>query len=116
MSDQLSNANLDKTYNHHEVEQRWSSAHWESLGIYEAESARVTEGGKEPYTVLMPPPNVTGSLTLGHVLNHTLQDIFIRYQRMQGKEALWLPGTDHAGIATQTVVEKKLRKRGDFTS
>ncbi|NEX11453.1 MAG: valine--tRNA ligase [Prosthecochloris sp.] len=112
MSDQLSNANLDKTYNHHEVEQRWSSAHWESLGIYEAESARVTEGGKEPYTVLMPPPNVTGSLTLGHVLNHTLQDIFIRYQRMQGKEALWLPGTDHAGIATQTVVEKKLRKEG----
>ncbi len=112
MSDQLSNANLDKNYNHHEVEQRWSSARWESLGIYEAESSRVLEGGKEPYTVLMPPPNVTGSLTLGHVLNHTLQDIFIRYQRMQGKESLWLPGTDHAGIATQTVVEKKLRKEG----
>ncbi len=60
----------------------------------------------------MPPPNVTGSLTLGHVLNHTLQDIFIRYARMTGKEALWLPGTDHAGIATQTVVERKLRKEG----
>ncbi len=105
-------ANLDKTYNHHDVERRWSSAHWESEGIYEAESRNVTDGGKKPYTVLMPPPNVTGSLTLGHVLNHTLQDIFIRYQRMSGREALWLPGTDHAGIATQTVVEKKLRAQG----
>ena len=104
--------NLEKTYNHHNVERRWSSAHWESEGTFEAESFRVLEGGKEPYTVLMPPPNVTGSLTLGHVLNHTLQDIFIRYQRMSGKEALWLPGTDHAGIATQTVVEKKLREKG----
>ncbi len=105
-------ANLDKTYNHHDVERRWSSAHWESEGIYEAESNNVIDKGKKPYTVLMPPPNVTGSLTLGHVLNHTLQDIFIRYQRMSGREALWLPGTDHAGIATQTVVEKKLRKKG----
>ncbi len=105
-------ANLDKTYDHHDVEHRWSSAHWESEGIYGAESSRVLVEGKEPYTVLMPPPNVTGSLTLGHVLNHTLQDIFIRYQRMSGKEALWLPGTDHAGIATQTVVEKKLRAEG----
>ncbi|MEC9487329.1 MAG: valine--tRNA ligase [Prosthecochloris sp.] len=112
MSDQLRHSNLEKTYNHHDVEQRWSSAHWEEIGVYEAESSRVLEGGKESYTVLMPPPNVTGSLTLGHVLNHTLQDIFIRYQRMQGREALWLPGTDHAGIATQTVVEKKLRKEG----
>lgn len=112
MSDQLCNSNLEKTYNHHEVEDRWSSAHWEQLGIYQAEASRVLQEGKEPYTVLMPPPNVTGSLTLGHVLNHTLQDIFIRYQRMQGKESLWLPGTDHAGIATQTVVEKKLRKDG----
>ncbi len=112
MSEQLTEANLDKTYNHHEVEQRWQSAHWEPLGTFEAESGNVIRAGKEPYTVLMPPPNVTGSLTLGHVLNHTLQDIFIRYQRMQGCESLWLPGTDHAGIATQTVVEKKLRKEG----
>lgn len=105
-------ANLEKAYNHHDVERRWSSAHWESEGVFEAESFRVLEGGRKPYSVLMPPPNVTGSLTLGHVLNHTLQDIFIRYQRMSGREALWLPGTDHAGIATQTVVEKKLREKG----
>ncbi|TCD47680.1 valine--tRNA ligase [Chlorobium sp. N1] len=104
--------NLEKTYSHADVEARWQSSRWEELGTFHAEHSRVLEGGRTPYTVLMPPPNVTGSLTLGHVLNHTLQDIFIRYSRMSGKEALWLPGTDHAGIATQTVVEKKLRKEG----
>jgi valyl-tRNA synthetase len=112
MSDQPIAFNLDKTYNHQEVEERWRSSHWEAIGIFHAESSRVGGDGKLPYTVLMPPPNVTGSLTLGHVLNHTLQDIFIRYSRMQGREALWLPGTDHAGIATQTVVERKLKKEG----
>ena len=112
MSEETALFNLEKTYNHQEVEDRWRSAHWEALGSFHAESRRVLAEGKIPYTVLMPPPNVTGSLTLGHVLNHTLQDIFIRYSRMTGKEALWLPGTDHAGIATQTVVEKKLRKEG----
>ncbi|ASQ91164.1 valine--tRNA ligase [Prosthecochloris sp. GSB1] len=112
MSDESTSATLEKTYNHHDVERRWGSAHWEPLGVFEAESSRVLDEKRESYTVLMPPPNVTGSLTLGHVLNHTLQDIFIRYSRMAGKEALWLPGTDHAGIATQTVVEKKLRKEG----
>jgi valyl-tRNA synthetase len=112
MNDQTVSYNLDKTYNHHDVEERWRSAHWEALGLFHAESSRVLDEGMTPYTVLMPPPNVTGSLTLGHVLNHTLQDIFIRYQRMMQKEALWLPGTDHAGIATQTVVEKKLRNEG----
>ncbi len=112
MSDQTEQFNLDKSYNHHDVEDRWRSSHWEATGSFHAESSRVLEEGKEPYTVLMPPPNVTGSLTLGHVLNHTLQDIFIRYSRMTGKEALWLPGTDHAGIATQTVVERKLKKEG----
>ena len=111
MSDHSAAQNLEKTYNHHDVEERWRSAHWEALGTFHAEHSQVQEGAT-PYTVLMPPPNVTGSLTLGHVLNHTLQDIFIRYARMSGKEALWLPGTDHAGIATQTVVEKKLRKEG----
>ncbi len=65
---------------------------------------------KQPYVIVIPPPNVTGILTMGHVLNNTLQDILIRWQRMKGKEALWLPGTDHAGIATQNVVEKNLRK------
>ncbi|NTW82723.1 MAG: valine--tRNA ligase [Chlorobiaceae bacterium] len=112
MNDQSIAFNLDKTYNHQDVEERWRSSHWEALGIFHAESSRVAEEGKTPYTVLMPPPNVTGSLTLGHVLNHTLQDIFIRCNRMQGRESLWLPGTDHAGIATQTVVERKLKKEG----
>ncbi len=112
MSDQAETFNLEKTYNHHDVEERWRSEHWEAVGSFHAESSRVLEEGKKPFTVLMPPPNVTGSLTLGHVLNHTLQDIFIRYNRMTGKEALWLPGTDHAGIATQTVVERKLKKEG----
>ena len=112
MTDQTEVFNLEKGYNHHDVEERWGSAHWEELGSYHAESSRVLGTDKAPYTVLMPPPNVTGSLTLGHVLNHTLQDIFIRYSRMTGKEALWLPGTDHAGIATQTVVERKLKKEG----
>ncbi|MBM3162421.1 MAG: valine--tRNA ligase [Chlorobi bacterium] len=112
MSEETVPFNLDKTYNHQEVEDRWRSAHWEALGSFQAESSNVLTEGKTPYTVLMPPPNVTGSLTLGHVLNHTLQDIFIRYSRMSGREALWLPGTDHAGIATQSVVEKKLRKEG----
>ncbi|MEI8031937.1 MAG: valine--tRNA ligase [Chlorobiaceae bacterium] len=112
MTDHDQPFNLEKTYNHHDVEERWRSAHWEALGIFHAESSWVQERGTAPYTVLMPPPNVTGSLTLGHVLNHTLQDIFIRYSRMSGKAALWLPGTDHAGIATQTVVERKLKKEG----
>jgi len=112
MSDQTVTHDLEKTYNHYDVEERWRSAHWEALGIYHGESSAVLDGLKVPYTVLMPPPNVTGSLTLGHVLNHTIQDIFIRYARMTGKESLWLPGTDHAGIATQTVVERKLRQEG----
>jgi valyl-tRNA synthetase len=113
MSEHIQAQQLEKTYNPHDVEERWRSAHWEALGVFHAESSRVSEeGGHEPYTVLMPPPNVTGSLTLGHVLNHTLQDIFIRYARMTNREALWLPGTDHAGIATQTVVERKLRQEG----
>ena len=112
MTDHSIAQNLEKTYNHQDVEERWRSSHWEALGVFHAESSRVLEEGLSPYTVLMPPPNVTGSLTLGHVLNHTLQDIFIRYARMTGREALWLPGTDHAGIATQTVVERKLRGEG----
>src|SRR6185369_12864951 len=66
----------------------------------------------KPYTIVIPPPNVTGMLHIGHALDFTLQDILIRTKRMQGYDALWLPGTDHAGIATQTRVEKKLREQG----
>src|SRR5204863_4252055 len=70
------------------------------------------ESKKPPYSIVIPPPNVTGVLTLGHVLNNTIQDILSRKARMEGFEVLWLPGTDHAGIATQTVVERALKKEG----
>jgi valyl-tRNA synthetase len=73
---------------------------------------RASPSDRVPYVIVIPPPNITGILTMGHVLNNTLQDILIRFRRMQGREALWLPGTDHAGIATQNVVEKSLAKAG----
>ena len=69
---------------------------------------KASPSGSAPYVIVIPPPNITGILTMGHVLNNTLQDILIRWQRMRGREALWLPGTDHAGIATQNAVEKHL--------
>ena len=79
---------------------------WEEQGHFTAHST----SAKSPFVIVIPPPNVTGSLHMGHALNNTLQDILIRYKRMQGFEALYLPGTDHAGIATQFVVEKELKK------
>src|SRR4051794_11860238 len=90
---------------------------WESRGFFHAEPPKIDgEGGSEhdatkgPYCIVIPPPNVTGALHLGHALNNTLQDIQIRMHRMQGYNTLWMPGTDHAGIATQAVVEKRLRE------
>ncbi len=101
---------LDKTYLPAEVEPRWYQR-WLDDKCFEADPSRVSE--KRPaYSIVIPPPNVTGILTLGHVLNNTIQDILARRARMQGKEVLWLPGTDHAGIATQNVVEKTLKKQG----
>src|SRR5881394_1011570 len=81
---------------------------WESHKFFHAEIAKE----KRPYTVVIPPPNITGILTMGHVLNNTIQDVFVRWHRMRGYETLWMPGTDHAGIATQNVVEKALSKEG----
>ncbi len=81
---------------------------WESNEMFKADE----KSQKPPYTIVIPPPNVTGVLHMGHALDETLQDILIRYHRMSGYEALWIPGTDHAGIATQNVVEKKLREKG----
>jgi valyl-tRNA synthetase len=101
---------LDKTYNPKAVEARYNADYYEKLGVYHANSETVLQGKKPAFTILMPPPNITGSLTMGHVLNHTIQDVLIRYHRMAGYESLWLPGTDHAGIATQTRVERELRK------
>jgi len=89
------------------VEKKWLQL-WEENHIFHATANR----DKEPYTIVIPPPNVTGILHMGHALNNTLQDILIRYKRMQGCETCWMPGTDHAGIATQNVVEKQLAKEG----
>ncbi len=101
---------LEKTYTPADVESRWYQR-WLHDKCFEADPARVSE--KRPaYSIVIPPPNVTGILTLGHVLNNTIQDILARRARMLGKEVLWLPGTDHAGIATQNVVEKTLKKQG----
>src|SRR6187431_168081 len=98
---------LAKAYEPQSVEERWY-ADWESKGCFHADPAST----KPSYSIVIPPPNVTGVLTLGHVLNNTIQDILARRARMTGHEVLWLPGTDHAGIATQNVVEKTLRKEG----
>jgi valyl-tRNA synthetase len=101
---------LSKTYAPDEVEPRWYQR-WLDDKAFQADPARVS--AKRPaYSIVIPPPNVTGILTLGHVLNNTIQDILARRARMLGKEVLWLPGTDHAGIATQNVVEKALKKQG----
>ena len=104
-------AELSKTYSpeQHEpgVWQRWLEA-----DAFHADPAKVLSGDKPPYCVLIPPPNVTAALHLGHALNNTIQDVLVRAHRMKGFETLWLPGTDHAGIATQTVVDKRLKEAG----
>ena len=98
---------LPKAYNPHETEDTVYRL-WEERGYFKA----APKSEKKPYSIVMPPPNITGILTMGHVLNNSLQDAFTRWKRMQGFEACWIPGTDHAGIATQHVVEKSLRKDG----
>ncbi|MAO56281.1 MAG: valine--tRNA ligase [Rhodospirillaceae bacterium] len=105
-------AELDKTYHPDEVEARHYKE-WEDSGAFAAGQANAGGAGNgQPYTIVIPPPNVTGSLHMGHALNNTLQDILIRYRRMKGDDALWQPGTDHAGIATQMVVERMLEAEG----
>jgi valyl-tRNA synthetase len=94
---------LAKGYEPHDVELRWY-AEWESKGYFTAAAT----SDKKPYSIVIPPPNVTGALHMGHALNNTLQDILCRWKRMQGYNVLWMPGTDHAGIATQNVVERQL--------
>jgi valyl-tRNA synthetase len=101
---------LAKTYEPNAVEAKWYD-YWLQHGCFQADPSRVS-AQRPAYSIVIPPPNVTGVLTLGHVLNNTIQDILARRARMLGKEVLWLPGTDHAGIATQNVVEKTLRKEG----
>jgi len=98
---------LPSSYSSKEVEAKWYPL-WESKGYF---TPRIDKNAK-PFTIVIPPPNVTGILHMGHALNNTIQDILIRWQRMKGTPTLWVPGTDHAGIATQNVVEKKLAKEG----
>ena len=97
---------LPKTFEPRTIEDRWY-AHWESGGLF-----RPDRPDETPWTIVMPPPNVTGSLHIGHALDITLQDVLTRRERMLGKDALWVVGTDHAGIATQMVVERNLESQG----
>jgi len=99
---------IEKTYQPAEVEQRIYAA-WEKAGAFKA--GRAERRDAEPYCIVIPPPNVTGSLHMGHALNNTLQDILCRFERMRGRDVLWQPGTDHAGIATQMVVERQLMEQ-----
>ncbi|RZJ17988.1 MAG: valine--tRNA ligase [Brevundimonas sp.] len=103
---------LEKTFEPQAAEPRLY-AQWEDSGLFAPRAAQPTDGAADAYSIVIPPPNVTGSLHIGHALNNTLQDILARYHRMKGKAVLWLPGTDHAGIATQMVVERQLAAAGN---
>ncbi|HEC17971.1 MAG TPA: valine--tRNA ligase, partial [Gammaproteobacteria bacterium] len=96
---------MEKTYNPHAIEQKWYTT-WEQAGLF------APSGEGQPYCIMIPPPNVTGSLHMGHGFNNTVMDSLIRYHRMKGDITLWQPGTDHAGIATQMVVERQLEAEG----
>ena len=96
---------LSKKYNPSAAEEKWYDE-WQQSNIFSPNKS------EETYTIMIPPPNVTGILHLGHVLNNTIQDILIRKAKMEGKNTLWLPGTDHASIATETKVTEKLKKEG----
>ncbi len=102
-----SGGTISKVYDPSQVEEQWYSR-WLEKGYFHAE----VNPKRQPYTVVIPPPNVTGSLTIGHVLNNTIQDILVRRARMRGRETCWVPGTDHASIATETKVVKMLIEKG----
>ena len=107
MTDTTPDTTLDKTFDSAQIEAKWY-AHWEENGLFHPERPDA-----QPFTIVNPPPNVTGSLHIGHALDNTLQDVVIRYERLRGKDALWVVGTDHAGIATQMVVERQMEERQD---
>ncbi len=102
----MSDSEMPKAYESSAVEEKWYS-YWENNGLFHGKP----NPDKKPYSIVIPPPNVTGILTMGHVLNNTLQDILARWHRMEGDEVCWFPGTDHAGIATESRVEKYLREK-----
>ncbi len=103
----MESVKLPKAYDFREVENKWYRF-WEEEGFFRAD----VSSNKPPFSIVIPPPNVTGQLHMGHALNNTLQDILCRYKRLKGYEVLWIPGTDHAGIATQNVVERELAREG----
>src|SRR3972149_7478745 len=96
---------MDKSYNPGAIEKRWYQQ-WEKLGYFDP------AGQGDSYCIMLPPPNVTGSLHMGHAFQDTIMDTLSRWRRMRGDDTLWQPGTDHAGIATQMVVERQLQARG----
>jgi valyl-tRNA synthetase len=104
---------LEKTFDPKSVEPRLYEA-WEASGAFSPDARLAKNPNAETFSIVIPPPNVTGSLHIGHALNNTLQDVLTRFERMRGKAALWLPGTDHAGIATQMVVERQLAAEGNI--
>ncbi|MCK5934776.1 MAG: class I tRNA ligase family protein, partial [Fulvimarina manganoxydans] len=101
---------IEKTYDAAAIEPRIASQ-WEEANAFAAGAG--AKDGADPYSIVIPPPNVTGSLHMGHALNNTLQDILVRFERMRGKNVLWQPGLDHAGIATQMVVERQMAASGE---
>ena len=107
MARRMTSETLPTTFDPAEIEARWYS-HWETNGLFRPERPEA-----EAFTIVNPPPNVTGSLHIGHALDNTLQDVVVRYERLRGKDALWVVGTDHAGIATQMVVERQMEARQD---
>ena len=98
---------MPKTYDHASVEQTWYEK-WEKSGYFHA----APNPDKQPYTIVIPPPNITGKLHMGHAMDNTLQDTLIRYKRMSGYETLWMPGTDHASIATEVKIVEQMAKEG----
>ena len=105
----MSKGELENKYNPKDFEEKLYNE-WESKGYFKAEPDK----SKEPFTIVMPPPNITGKLHMGHALDNTLQDILIRFKRMMGYNALWVPGTDHAAIATEAKIVEALKKRRSF--
>ena len=103
----MSAPQLDKTYNWNKLEERWYQ-HWLNKKYFQGK----TSSRKESYSIVIPPPNITGKLTMGHVLNNTIQDVLIRKARMEGKNVCWIPGTDHASIATESKVVQNLESKG----
>lgn len=102
---------MQKTYDPKDFEERIYKA-WMDHGAFTPDREKDQAEGKKPFTIVMPPPNVTGNLHMGHAMNNTLQDILIRFKRLKGYSALWVPGTDHASISTEVKVVERLREQG----